>query len=241
MFRAGGMKRKAAMKMANFQMPIKRKVLTAKARNNMPASTFAGPNRSYPINDANHARNALSRVSQFGSPALQAKVRAAVGRKYPGIGKKKTAKKQKAPMPEKQNLGLALKRAKRKQGIRPDMAQGTKLEHREEGKREFKRSKKRKASHDGKMVDPKTQGGKMQAEEFGKKEFKHAKKHKSSGGKRRLSAASFTAKPNSAGMHTAAYSFDGDNTFGSTDPLVANSTPQAKLRKRKAKKKASQR
>lgn len=62
-------------------------VLTTKARNAIPTKNFAGPNRSYPINDASHARNALSRVSQFGSPALKAKVRAAVHRKYPGIGK----------------------------------------------------------------------------------------------------------------------------------------------------------
>ena len=61
--------------------------LTAKQRNAMPAKSFAGPDRSYPINDASHARNALARVSQFGSPALKAKVRSAVHRKYPGIGK----------------------------------------------------------------------------------------------------------------------------------------------------------
>lgn len=61
--------------------------LNAAKRNALPAGDFAGLGRSYPINDANHARNALSRVSQFGSPALQSKVRAAVHRKYPGIGK----------------------------------------------------------------------------------------------------------------------------------------------------------
>src|SRR5699024_11412436 len=36
-----------------------------------------------------HARNALSRVSQHGSPAEKKRVRAAVRRKYPSIGKKK--------------------------------------------------------------------------------------------------------------------------------------------------------
>jgi hypothetical protein len=61
--------------------------LTAKTRNALPAGKFADPaNRAYPINDRAHARNALSRVSQFGSPALKAKVRAAVHREYPGIG-----------------------------------------------------------------------------------------------------------------------------------------------------------
>jgi hypothetical protein len=64
-------------------------LLTAKKRNALPSSTFAGPARSYPINDPNHARNALSRVSQFGSPSLKAEVRAKVHAKYPDIGKKK--------------------------------------------------------------------------------------------------------------------------------------------------------
>lgn len=61
--------------------------LTTKARKAIPTKSFAGPDRSYPIEDASHARNALSRVSQFGSPALKAKVRAKVHAKYPGIGK----------------------------------------------------------------------------------------------------------------------------------------------------------
>lgn len=34
-----------------------------------------------------HARNALARVSQFGSPALKAKVQAKVHSKYPDMGK----------------------------------------------------------------------------------------------------------------------------------------------------------
>lgn len=54
----------------------------------MPATSFVFPGeRRYPINDTAHARNALARVSQFGSAAEKAKVRAAVHRKYPGIGK----------------------------------------------------------------------------------------------------------------------------------------------------------
>jgi hypothetical protein len=61
--------------------------LTAAARKKIPTAKFAGPDRSYPIEDATHARNALSRVAQHGSPALQAKVRAKVHKKYPGIGK----------------------------------------------------------------------------------------------------------------------------------------------------------
>jgi hypothetical protein len=60
--------------------------LNANRRNALPAKSFAGPDRSYPIEDPNHARAALSRVANK-SPALKAKVRAAVHRKYPGIGK----------------------------------------------------------------------------------------------------------------------------------------------------------
>jgi hypothetical protein len=59
--------------------------LTAKARNAIPGKEFALPGRRYPIEDASHARNALARVSQHGSPAEKAKVRAAVKRKYPSI------------------------------------------------------------------------------------------------------------------------------------------------------------
>ncbi len=59
--------------------------LTAKVRNKIPGKDFAGPDRSYPVEDASHARNALARVSQHGSPELKAKVRAKVKSKYPGI------------------------------------------------------------------------------------------------------------------------------------------------------------
>ena len=59
--------------------------LTTAERNAIPPEDFAGPNKSYPINDDNHARNALARVSQHGTPALQARVRSAVKRKYPNI------------------------------------------------------------------------------------------------------------------------------------------------------------
>jgi hypothetical protein len=50
--------------------------LTTKARNALPDSAFAGPNRSYPVNDRAHAANAKARASQFASPALKAKVNA---------------------------------------------------------------------------------------------------------------------------------------------------------------------
>ena len=65
--------------------------LTTKKRKAIPTKSFAGPNRSYPINDASHARNALARVSQHGTPALKARVRGAVRRKYPGIKQSRKA------------------------------------------------------------------------------------------------------------------------------------------------------
>jgi hypothetical protein len=58
--------------------------LKAKTRNALPAKDFAGPHRSFPINDASHARNALARASQF-HPELKAKIRAKVHKKFPGI------------------------------------------------------------------------------------------------------------------------------------------------------------
>lgn len=61
--------------------------LTTGRRNALPESTFALSGRRYPIEDASHARNALARVSQHGTPAEKAKVKAAVHRRYPGIGK----------------------------------------------------------------------------------------------------------------------------------------------------------
>ena len=51
----------------------------------LPAKDFAGPDRSYPINDASHGRNALARVEQHGTPALKQRVTAAVKRKYPSM------------------------------------------------------------------------------------------------------------------------------------------------------------
>ncbi len=61
--------------------------LTSKARNQIADKNFAGPDRSFPIEDKSHARNALSRVSQAPSAALKAQVRAKVHQKFPDIGK----------------------------------------------------------------------------------------------------------------------------------------------------------
>ncbi|HEX3587792.1 MAG TPA: hypothetical protein VH024_17465 [Candidatus Angelobacter sp.] len=70
--------------------------LTAAERQSLPKGDFALPGHgagpkgagsgSYPIPDASHARNALARVSQHGSPVEKAAVRRKVHAKYPGIG-----------------------------------------------------------------------------------------------------------------------------------------------------------
>lgn len=60
--------------------------LTTKARKALPKDDFALGGGRYPIEDKSHARNALARVSQHGTPAEKSKVRSAVHRKYPGIG-----------------------------------------------------------------------------------------------------------------------------------------------------------
>lgn len=71
--------------------------LTTKKRNKLPSKAFALKGRRYPIADKAHAKNALARVSQHGTPAEKAAVRRKVHGKFPGIavsGLKKTAKKK---------------------------------------------------------------------------------------------------------------------------------------------------
>jgi hypothetical protein len=75
--------------------------LTAKKRNALSKRSFAEPGkRKYPIENSNHAKNALARVSQFGTEAEKKEVRAKVHARYPNIGKKIVAKK-KAKMQKK--------------------------------------------------------------------------------------------------------------------------------------------
>jgi len=62
--------------------------LSTEARKKLPKSDFAIPEkRAYPIDTANRARNALSRVSQFGTPEEKSRVRRAVHMRYPEIGR----------------------------------------------------------------------------------------------------------------------------------------------------------
>jgi hypothetical protein len=48
--------------------------LTTAERNALPNSAFAGPNRSYPVEDAGHAKAAKARAAEFAGPALRKKV-----------------------------------------------------------------------------------------------------------------------------------------------------------------------
>jgi hypothetical protein len=59
--------------------------LTTKKRNKLPDSAFAGPDRSYPVFDKSHARNAKSRASEMEhkgklSPASKSKIDAKADR-----------------------------------------------------------------------------------------------------------------------------------------------------------------
>ena len=73
------------------KLKSKHDVLNAKERNQLPKGDFAIPGANggkgaYPIHDIVHARNALARVAQFGTPAEQALVKKAVHARYPEIG-----------------------------------------------------------------------------------------------------------------------------------------------------------
>lgn len=72
-------------------------VLSTKARKQLKPSDFAIPEkRMYPVNDDAHCRNALTRVSQHGTPEEQRRVKAAVRRKCPNVdvgGEKKSKDK----------------------------------------------------------------------------------------------------------------------------------------------------
>jgi hypothetical protein len=67
------------------EVALRESVLSAATRKKLPKGAFAIPPDRYPIHDEAHARNALARVSQHGTPDEKAKVRAAVKRRYPNI------------------------------------------------------------------------------------------------------------------------------------------------------------
>ena len=60
--------------------------LATKQRKKLSKSDFAVPSKSaYPIPDQSHARNALARVSQFGSPKEKSMVKRKVKKKFTNI------------------------------------------------------------------------------------------------------------------------------------------------------------
>lgn len=78
-------KRREGLKSKQFAVPV------SKAKKIGVAGEVKGKAKGkYPIHDISHARNALARVSQFGTPAEKAAVRAKVKARYPQI-KSKTA------------------------------------------------------------------------------------------------------------------------------------------------------
>ena len=58
--------------------------LTTAERNALPDSAFAGPNRTYPVEDKAHAANAKSRASQFAGSKLKSKIDKKANRKLDG-------------------------------------------------------------------------------------------------------------------------------------------------------------
>ena len=106
-------------------------VLTAGERQKLPKKSFALPGKgegpkgagagSYPIPDASHARNALARVSQHGSSAEKAAVRAKVHSKFPEIGKKSNpGRKMGERMSRMMSEGRVSGNAMRKRGMNVD-------------------------------------------------------------------------------------------------------------------------
>ncbi len=64
--------------------------LSYQQRKSLPRSEYAIPERapgpgSYPIPDRAHARNALARVSAYGTPQEKRRVRMAVARRFPEV------------------------------------------------------------------------------------------------------------------------------------------------------------
>jgi hypothetical protein len=63
---------------------------STKERKKLSTKSFALPGkRKYPIPDKAHARNALARVAQNGTPAEKKTVRAAVTKRFPSLRKNK--------------------------------------------------------------------------------------------------------------------------------------------------------
>jgi hypothetical protein len=83
--------------------------LSSKRRRRMPKRTFAIPGkRKYPVHDIAHARAAIQRVRQHGSPAEKRRVFAAIRRRYPALARRSTV------IPTRTGTGLRTRRRRRR-------------------------------------------------------------------------------------------------------------------------------
>jgi hypothetical protein len=84
--------------------------LQAGQREEIKGQNFAvkpkGGDPKYPIHDAAHARNALTRVRQFGTPAEKAQVFAAITKKYPALATRSDVIPEKQQAKAEKRLGL---------------------------------------------------------------------------------------------------------------------------------------
>ncbi|MGC9293309.1 MAG: hypothetical protein ACP5EP_11415 [Acidobacteriaceae bacterium] len=68
--------------------------LTTEKRRKLPAKDFALGKGHYPIEDKAHARAALARISEFGTPEEKKEVEAKVHHKFPGMTIKANGEKK---------------------------------------------------------------------------------------------------------------------------------------------------
>lgn len=84
------------------------KVLTTAGRERIKEKNFAIPEKdAYPIHDLAHARNALARVSAYGTPEEKSRVRGAVYSKYPGLKKRYEEREGESPVKQSSLLKIA--------------------------------------------------------------------------------------------------------------------------------------
>lgn len=81
--------------------------LQAGQREQIKGKNFAIPGKEkYPIHDVAHARNALVRVRQFGSPAEKSRVYSAVTKKYPALATRSSVVPQKLQRKAERKAGV---------------------------------------------------------------------------------------------------------------------------------------
>ena len=81
--------------------------LQAGQRQQIKGKNFAIPGKEkYPIHDVQHARNALVRVRQFGSPGEKSRVYSAVSKKYPALATRSEVVPQKLQRKAEKKVGV---------------------------------------------------------------------------------------------------------------------------------------